>query len=189
MSFLLTFTLLVLVTWLYWTSPSTTLSLMNSISSWISSRKIMLMARTIARMSAEVGVRSCWQNKEPTDNPIPGSYDWTALSGKHKLLVFKKVPARMETVLKDTLSAHVAKLWNVSIVFNVVRWHGYPNIWFHRGFMSVWRYPLMVHVQKDILYFLQDFLYTTLSSIPPTSAQVFSFNNYVSKESFTASAH
>ena len=68
----------------------------------------------------EQTIRSCgvcfqiWQNKEPTGKPIPGSYDWTALSGKHKLLVLKKLPAKMDTLLKDDLCAKVAKLWNVS---------------------------------------------------------------------------
>lgn len=52
-----------------------------------------------------------WQNKEPTGKPIPGSFDWTALSGKHKLLVLKELPAKMDTILKEDL---VAKLWNVS---------------------------------------------------------------------------
>ena len=71
----------------------------------------------------EQTIRSCdvcfqiWQNKEPTGKPIPGSYDWTALSGKHKLLVLQKLPAKMDTLLKDNLSAHVAKLWNVSMCY------------------------------------------------------------------------
>lgn len=70
----------------------------------------------------EQAIRSCgvcfqiWQNKEPTGKPIPGSYDWTALSGKHKLLVLKKLPGKMDTLVKDDLSAKVAKLWNVSCV-------------------------------------------------------------------------
>ena len=46
--------------------------------------------------------------------PIPGSFDWTALSGKHKLLVLKKLPAKMDTILKEDVSPQVAKLWNVS---------------------------------------------------------------------------
>ena len=78
----------------------------------------------------EQTIRSCgvcfqiWQNKEPTGKPIPGSYDWTALSGKHKLLVLKKLPAKMDTLLKDDLSAHVAKLWNVSHVLcnTMIHW-------------------------------------------------------------------
>ena len=65
-------------------------------------------------------MRACfqiWQNKEPNGKPIPGSYDWTALSGKHKLLVLQKLPAKMDTLLRDNLSAHVAKLWNVSMCY------------------------------------------------------------------------
>ena len=68
----------------------------------------------------EQAIRSCgvcfqiWQNKEPTGKPIPGSFDWTALSGKHKLLVLKKLPAKMDTILKEDVSPQVAKLWNVN---------------------------------------------------------------------------
>ena len=58
-----------------------------------------------------------WQNKEPTGKPIPGSYEWTALSGKHKVLVLQKLPANMDTIFKDNLSAHFAKLWNVSMCY------------------------------------------------------------------------
>ena len=54
-----------------------------------------------------------WQNKEPTGKPIPGSFDWTALSG---MLVLKKLPTKMDTFLQDNLSACVAKLWYVSCV-------------------------------------------------------------------------
>lgn len=67
----------------------------------------------------EQAIRSCgvsfqiWQNREPTGKPIPGSYDWTALSGKHKLLVLKKLPSKMDTLLKESLCGQVAKLWNV----------------------------------------------------------------------------
>ena len=62
----------------------------------------------------EQAIRSCgvcfqiWQNKEPTGKPIPGSYKWTPLSGKHKLLVLKKLPTKMDTLLNETLSGHVA---------------------------------------------------------------------------------
>ena len=68
----------------------------------------------------EQAIRSCgmcfqiWQNKEPTGKPIPGSFDWTALSGKHKLLVLKELHAKMDTILKEDVSPHVAKLWEVS---------------------------------------------------------------------------
>jgi hypothetical protein len=54
-----------------------------------------------------------WQNKEPTGKPIPGSSNWTALSGNHKLLLLKKLPAKMGTIVKEDLSPRVAKLWNV----------------------------------------------------------------------------
>ena len=51
-----------------------------------------------------------WQNKEPTGKPIPRSFDWTALSGKHKLLVLKKLPAKLGTILQEDLSPQVEKL-------------------------------------------------------------------------------
>ena len=69
----------------------------------------------------EQTIRSCgvcfqiWQNKEPTGKPIAGSFDWTALSGKHKLKVLKSLPAKMDTVLDESLAPCVAKLWNVSV--------------------------------------------------------------------------
>ena len=58
----------------------------------------------------EQAIHSCgvcfqiWQNKEPTGKPIYTwelRLDWTALSGKHKLLVHKKLPAKMDTLVKD----------------------------------------------------------------------------------------
>ena len=65
----------------------------------------------------EEAVRSCGvsfqiqQNREPTGKPIPGSYD---LSGKFKLQVMMKLPAKFDTILPDSLGAQVAQLWNVS---------------------------------------------------------------------------
>ena len=55
-----------------------------------------------------------WQNKEPTGKLIPGSFDWIALSCKRKLLVVKKLPAKMDKILKEDVSPQVAKLWNIS---------------------------------------------------------------------------
>lgn len=66
-------------------------------------------------------IRSCgvsfqiWHNKESTGKPIPGSFDWSPLSGKHKLLVLKKLPAKMDAILPESLAPSVAKLWNVSV--------------------------------------------------------------------------
>ena len=68
----------------------------------------------------EEAVRACGvsfqirQNREPTGKPIPGSYDFTALSGKFKLQVMRKLPAKFDTILPDGLAAQVALLWNVS---------------------------------------------------------------------------
>ena len=53
----------------------------------------------------EHAMRSCgvsfhiWQNKEPSGKPIPGSYDFTALSGKDKLLVLKKLPVKIDSLM------------------------------------------------------------------------------------------
>ena len=57
----------------------------------------------------EEAVRACGvsfqirQNREPTGKPIPGSYDFTALSGMFKLQVMKKLPAKFDTILPDGL--------------------------------------------------------------------------------------
>ena len=68
----------------------------------------------------EQAIRSCgvsfqiWQNKEPTVNAISGSFDWTPLSGKHKLQVLKSILAKMDTIFEESIAPSVAKLWNVS---------------------------------------------------------------------------
>ena len=68
----------------------------------------------------EQTIRSCgvcfqvWQNREPTGKPIAGSFDWTPLSGKHKLQVLKNLPVKMDTILEESISPSVSKLWNVS---------------------------------------------------------------------------
>ena len=78
--------------------------------------------RTYSLQKLEDAIRSCgvsfhiWQNKEPSGKPIPGSYDFTALSGKDKLLVLKKLPVKMDSLLPEELAPPVARLWNVSCV-------------------------------------------------------------------------
>ena len=54
-----------------------------------------------------------WHKKEPSGKPIPGSYDWTALSGKHKLLVLQKLPEKMSTFLPEATCTKFANLWTV----------------------------------------------------------------------------
>ena len=67
----------------------------------------------------EEAIHSCgvsfqvWQNREPSGKPIPGSFDFTPLSGKDKLKVFKKLPAKMDLLLSEDLAPQVARLWNV----------------------------------------------------------------------------
>ena len=68
----------------------------------------------------EDNIQSCgvsfqiWQNREPTGKPIPGSYDFTALSGKYKLQVLERLPSRMDSFLPEGLAPQVARLWKVS---------------------------------------------------------------------------
>ena len=67
----------------------------------------------------EEAIHSCgvsfqvWQNREPSGKPIPGSFDFTPLSGKDKLKVLKKLPAKMDSILSEDLAPQVARLWNV----------------------------------------------------------------------------
>ena len=69
----------------------------------------------------EQAIRSCgvsfqiWQKREPTGKPISGSYDWTALTGKHKLQVLKMLPEKMSTLMPDSISPRVAAPWRVSM--------------------------------------------------------------------------
>ena len=69
----------------------------------------------------EQAIRSCgvsfqiWQKREPTGKPIPGSYDWTALTGKHKLQVLKMLPEKMSLLLPDTIFPRIAALWRVGV--------------------------------------------------------------------------
>ena len=64
-------------------------------------------------------IRSCgvcfqtWQNKEPTGKPLPGSLDWTPLSGKHKLQVLKSIPTKMDTIFEKSIAPSVAKLCRI----------------------------------------------------------------------------
>jgi hypothetical protein len=74
----------------------------------------------------EEAVRACGvsfqirQNREPTGKPIPGSYDFTALSGKFKLQVMRKLPAKFDTILPGGLGPQVAQLWNVSVIYKLI---------------------------------------------------------------------
>ena len=69
----------------------------------------------------EQAIRSCgvsfkiWQKREPTGKPIPGSYDWTALTGKHKLQVLKMLPERMNALLPESVSPKLTALWKVCV--------------------------------------------------------------------------
>ena len=54
-----------------------------------------------------------------TEKPIPSSYDFAALSGKFKLQVMRKLPAKFDTICRmaQGLGAQVAQLWNVSAIY------------------------------------------------------------------------
>ena len=58
-----------------------------------------------------------WQKQEPTGKPIHGSYEWTAVAGKHKLQVLKMLPEKMSTLLEESISHRVAALWKVYIIY------------------------------------------------------------------------
>ena len=65
----------------------------------------------------EQAIHSCgvsfqiWQKREPTGKPISGSYDWTALTGKHKLQVLKMLPEKMSVLMPASISPRVVALW------------------------------------------------------------------------------
>ena len=54
--------------------------------------------------------------EQRTGKPIPGSYNFTALSGKFKLRVMRKLPAKFDIILPDGLGPQIAQLWNVSVI-------------------------------------------------------------------------
>ena len=51
-----------------------------------------------------------FQIRQNRGKPIPSSYDFTALSGKFKLQVMRKLPAKFDTILPDGLEVQVAQL-------------------------------------------------------------------------------
>ena len=55
-----------------------------------------------------------WKKREPTGKPIPGSYDWTVLTGTHKLKVLQRLPEMMNKILPDAVCGRIVHLWNVS---------------------------------------------------------------------------
>ena len=64
----------------------------------------------------EAAIQSCGvsfqihQRREANGKPIPGSYDWTALSRKHKLLVLKRLPDKISAFLLPHLCTPVVQL-------------------------------------------------------------------------------
>ena len=71
---------------------------------------------------SEAAIQSCGvsfqiqQKREANGKPIPGSYEWTALTRKHKLLVLKRLPEKMSTLLLSQLCQAVTQLWKVGLV-------------------------------------------------------------------------
>ena len=114
----------------------------------------------------EEAVHSCgvsfqiWQCREPSGKPIPGSFEFTALRGKDKLKVFKKLPAKMDSPLSEDLAPQVARLWNVC-------------------------YTLLCIMRKShtctCALLFQDFscLHSTMSSASPFKTEIDSFHEKV----------
>ena len=86
-----------------------------------------------------------WQKREPTGKPISGSYDWTALTGKHKLQVLKMLPEKMSTLMPDSISPRVPALWRVSMhnMHNILFWnYFYHHLNFYLGFVVLYTYTM-----------------------------------------------
>ena len=58
-----------------------------------------------------------WQKRESTGKPISGRYDWTALTGTHKLKVLQRLPEKMHTILPEGVCGKIVHLWNVSAFY------------------------------------------------------------------------
>ena len=82
-------------------------------------------AETTHIRELEAAIQSCGVSfqirlkREANGKPIQGSYDWTALTRKHKLMVLKKLPPKMSTLLPSHLCPVVVELWNVSLLSHV----------------------------------------------------------------------
>ena len=76
----------------------------------------------------EAAIQSCGvsfqiqQRREANGKPIPGSYNWTALTWKYKLLVLKKLPDKMSALLPPHLYTPVVQLWKVH-VYSFLSYH------------------------------------------------------------------
>ena len=70
----------------------------------------------------EEAIHSCgvsfhvWQNREPSGKPIPGSFDFTPLSGKDKLKVFNKLPAKMDSLLSEDSGMYATICTSVTVL-------------------------------------------------------------------------
>ena len=69
----------------------------------------------------EDAIRSCGvsfkisQTRDANGKPIPGSYEWTALTRKHKLLVMQQLPGKMSTLVTPDILSTLVQIWNVSL--------------------------------------------------------------------------
>ena len=52
------------------------------------------------------------------NQPIPGSDDFTALSGKYKLQVLERLPSKMDLFLPKGLAPQVAHLWKMNCFYS-----------------------------------------------------------------------
>ena len=60
-----------------------------------------------------------WYKKDADGKPAPGRFDCTALNGKQKLRVLRRLPEKMATIIDEDVAAKVAKLWIVSFNLHV----------------------------------------------------------------------
>ena len=79
--------------------------------------------------SLEQLVRSCgvsfkiWQCRDSDGKPQQGRYEWTALTGKHKLKVLQDLPTKLHIIIPDEIAARLAKLWHVSTALQLCTIH------------------------------------------------------------------
>ncbi len=111
----------------------------------------------------EQAIRSCrvsfqiWLKKDHNGRPVPGSYDWTALTGKHKYQVLQTLPELMPSFLPEDLCPSVVRLWTVSA-------------------------PVSMQDNCDhVMLTLQDFckLYKVMSSWTPSPTEIDAFHEQV----------
>ena len=73
----------------------------------------------------EDAIRSCGvsfkisQTRDANGRAIPGSYEWTALTRKHKLLIMQQLPGKMSTLVTPDILSTLVQIWNVRLHIHV----------------------------------------------------------------------